>query len=523
MTLSVKYRANLFMITHQHYRYLAKWDYLALLIAVLSGIATGYISLSIYEGIPHIEDEIAYIWEAKAIAGGHFILESPPCPECFQVPFVIDYRGNRFGKYPLGWPVLLSFGVRFGIRNWIPPILSVLIIWFVYRLSRKLTAPGPSIITVILVATSPFYLMNVSSLLAHGWCLLLTVIFIIGWFDTFHPTNKIPVQLSTCVSGLSLGVLALTRPMTALGVGLPFMIHGLFTLIRGPAKKRRGVFWIGILSISIASLHFLWRYACTGDPLINPYTLWWPYDKVGFGQGIGLQEGGFTLRDSWVNTKFSLWVGQHDLFGWPYLSGMFLIPGILSMTHQPKTWPIIGIPFGIIFVYSFYWIGSWLLGPRYYFESIFSLAFISAIGMKWFIGEFIDSGNGKKRGGLSIAGRVITKGVIITLMVGNLLFYLPIRLGGMHGYYGFSKAQLMPFLSPAVENFTPALIIVHKINSWKEYGALLELSDPYYSTPLVFSLSLGDENDQKAILYFPQRSIWHYYSDDPYKLFSSEK
>jgi hypothetical protein len=48
----------------------------------------------------HIEDEMAYVWQAQAIASGHLTIASPPIPKSFLIPFVIDYAGQRFGKYP---------------------------------------------------------------------------------------------------------------------------------------------------------------------------------------------------------------------------------------------------------------------------------------------------------------------------------------------------------------------------------------------------------------------------------------
>ena len=52
--------------------------------------------------MPHLEDEIAYVWQAQALAGGAIKLPSPPEPKSFLVPFVVDYDGFRFGKYPPG-------------------------------------------------------------------------------------------------------------------------------------------------------------------------------------------------------------------------------------------------------------------------------------------------------------------------------------------------------------------------------------------------------------------------------------
>ena len=89
-------------------------DRIALLLSLAAVIASYWIAVQVYESMAHIEDEIAYVWQADAIAKGHLTLPSPPSPKSFLVPFVVDYNGQRFGKYPLGWPAMLVRGRLLG-------------------------------------------------------------------------------------------------------------------------------------------------------------------------------------------------------------------------------------------------------------------------------------------------------------------------------------------------------------------------------------------------------------------------
>ena len=68
-------------------------DRLALLLSLLAVVAGWLVTDRIYESMPHIEDEMAYTWQAQAIAGGHLTLPSPPQAKSFLVPFVVDYNG----------------------------------------------------------------------------------------------------------------------------------------------------------------------------------------------------------------------------------------------------------------------------------------------------------------------------------------------------------------------------------------------------------------------------------------------
>ena len=79
-------------------------DLIALALSLLAVLAAYLVGDLVFEGIAHIEDEMAYVWQARAIAGGQLSLPSPPQPKSFLVPFVVDHNGLRSGKYPLGWP-----------------------------------------------------------------------------------------------------------------------------------------------------------------------------------------------------------------------------------------------------------------------------------------------------------------------------------------------------------------------------------------------------------------------------------
>jgi hypothetical protein len=236
---------------------------------------------------------------------------------------------------------------------------------------------------------------------------------------------------------------------------------------------------------------------------------------LGFGPDIGLEEGGFKLRDAWINTKFSLRVGSSDFFGWPTLSWVMVPFGLWANLRNKQGWMISLVFPSLVLTYSLYWIGAWLYGPRYYFEGIFSITFLTASGIRWAAGKI----NGPFIFNLPRVFekiRFITVSTLISiLIIGNLLFYVPLRIGNLKGLYGHHYSRLEPFLSEKAQALTPSLVIVHMQKDWTEYGTLLELSSPYNDTPFIFTFSRGDELDQKVIQIFPERAVYHYYADQP--------
>ncbi|MGD8760298.1 MAG: hypothetical protein PVJ07_08610, partial [Anaerolineales bacterium] len=403
---------------------LRRADVFGLLLALVAVLASAWVSSNIYERLPHLEDEIANLWQAEVMAEGKLHLASPPEPWSFMVPFVVDYQGLRFAKYPPAWSAALSLGVRAGAPWLVNPILAGFSVWLIYGLGRKIAGEGVGLLAALLSVTSPMFLMLFGSLLCHGLSLFLALAFTHAWIDLFPSRRrqeqihkKSPAWLLVMVAGLSLGLLALTRPLTALGIGMPFAVHGLILLIRGPSGARKRALAVAGITVAMASLLPLWHAAVTGDPWLNPYTLWWSYDKVGFGPGVGRNEGGHSLSIALINTHANLRAGVHDLFGWTHLSWLFLPFGMWALRRSRDGLMTLSAFPSLVLLYMAYWVGFWLLGPRYYFEALPGLAITSAAGIAW-LGAWMGSRRGFRwRRPLAIA-------VLAILLVMNLFFYL---------------------------------------------------------------------------------------------------
>jgi 4-amino-4-deoxy-L-arabinose transferase-like glycosyltransferase len=424
---------------------------------------------------------------------------------------------------------MLSIGILLHARSLVNPLLAGLGVWLTYRLGKRLFSPLVGLLAAGLTLSSPFFLMNSGSLLSHPYGLFLSLVFILGWLDAWRvePVDPLPSRwdwMPWVTSAISLGLLILTRPLTAIGVSLPFALHGLYLFVRGDRQRRKRLILYCIVVLALASLLFVWQLAVTGDPLLNPYTLWWSYDKVGFGEGFGRSATGHTWRMARINTKFSLRVGVADLFGWFKVSWLFLPFGILAILHK-RNWKAltsIAVFPSLILVYIFYWIGANLYGPRYYYEGLFSMTILSAAGIAWLAGWPLRSEDaGSKFPGLRRMRLFGTLTVVAFLVSASLLFYTPQRLNVMRGLYGVTRTRLTPFLTQQAQALTPALVIVYP-NKWTEYGALLELQDAFLDTPFIFVYNRGDNANFAVTRAFPERKAYMYFPSQPFKFFEYE-
>ena len=501
-------------------------DRVALILSLLAVLAGYLVHERVFERMAHLEDEMAYVWQAQTIAGGHLTLTSPPGQKSFLVPFVVDYNGQRFGKYPLGWPVLLAVGERLGIRFLVNPLLAGLAVWLTYLLGKRVFSTTVGLLAAGLTLTSPFFLINSGSLLSHPFGLVLSAGFALAWLETFCDGNATRRSLSAVAAGLTLGVLAITRPLTAVALGIPFGLYGIYLFVKKDWYTRRLLILVGAIILALALLYFVWQYVATGDPFLNPYTLWWEYDRFGFGPGHGRKPQGHTLNQAWINTRQSLRIGSHDLFGWAAYSWIFLPFGLLAILRE-RNWRalLLGSILPILVVlYLGYWIGSSLFGPRYFYEGLYSLTLTSATGIAFLAGWPINEGQPwpNYSGWRRIRPLAVT--ALVTALVSyNLIVYTPIRLGKMHGLYGVSRSHLEPFLTPSAQDLTPALVIVHPADGWIEYGTLIELETSYLDTPFIFVISRGPRVDNALAQDFPERGVYHYYPDEPYSFYTQPR
>jgi hypothetical protein len=480
-------------------------NFVALLFSLATVFVVFWISKTVFEHTPHVEDEFAYIWQAQVFTHGQAYLPSPIHEKLFTVPFVVDYHGLRFSKYPPGWSLLLAIGMLLGVTSWVNPVLAGFAIWLTYCLGQKIFSRPTALLAAGLMSTSPFFLLNSAQFLTPPWSLILCLSFTNAWLEMFFENekapNNVPTWLKVWVAGLSLGMLVLTRPLTAVGVALPFFIHGLTLLWRREPTTFKRILSIGLITTTLAALLPLWQYLLTGNPLQNLYALWWNYDRIGFGNNIGTELGGYN-NFYWIfnNLGINLIDASTVLFGWKYISWLFIPFGLWDMRRNKSIEPVIGILAGLILAYTLYWFGS----VRYYYEGLLlSGCLLSAGGISWLIAR------SQKFGVWQIFISLIT----LVLIGYNLITFLPAQLNTLKNLYGINRAQQVPFTIAKALAQNPALVIVHT-NNWTDCAGLLPLQDPWLTTPFIFACDLGNSPEIIKQSEFPGRKILHYYPEN---------
>ena len=74
---------------------MSRTNIIALIFSLIAILLSVLVAREIYDGLAQIEDEFAYLWQARVSANGDIKIQSPPEARNFLVPFVVDYQGQR--------------------------------------------------------------------------------------------------------------------------------------------------------------------------------------------------------------------------------------------------------------------------------------------------------------------------------------------------------------------------------------------------------------------------------------------
>jgi len=467
---------------------------LILILCLVAFVATAAVAYFAFERLPHLEDEVAYLFQGRTMALGRLTVPAPDTPQAFWTPFVLDYQGHRFGKYPPGWPGVLAVGVLAGAPWLVNPLLAALSLYLIYRLGQTLYDERAGLLAATLGLASPLFLVLSGSFLSHLVSLVWLLLFSLWFLWTVQGRSP----WFALGAGLALGLAFLTRSLTAVAYAAPFVLYSLAQVIRRRPHWPRTLL-IAAAGGAVAALLPAYQWAVTGDQWLNPYLLWWPYDRLGFGPGVGAMPGGHSIQYAWLNLKQDLSRTATDLLGWPALSWVPLVLGLALRPRRARDWSL-PAPFAcLVIAYLFYWIGSpaRLWGPRYYFEGFGGLWLLGAVGLlkvwDW---------AGKQR---QLWLQPLLVAALAAILAGALAANLPYRLGEAHGFYGITRSQLDPIEEAGLHD---ALVIVYA-ERWLEYGAMLGEASPLLNDDVVYARGQGEEYDAAVMALYPDRTVYY--------------
>jgi 4-amino-4-deoxy-L-arabinose transferase-like glycosyltransferase len=336
-------------------------------VAALAFGAALCIHFLVLQQFPNSGDEYAYLWQATAFAEGRITARSPQPEDAFRLNHVGDVGGRRFSKYPPGWPLLLTAGVRAGTPGLVNPLLAALALAGIYRLGCTWLGCRAALAGTLVTLVTPFFLLNAGSYHSHPSCLfaITALALCLTWAEERGGAGAL------LLAGASLGLAIVIRPYTALLFAVPLLaaFAPSVLLARG---RRLNLLWFGLGGLPFALLLGAVNLAVTGAWWTLPWTQYDPTETLGFGAyGHSLLRG--------MKTTIRLcaeWVLYTSVVG----AILLVFARDQRFSRRRLVWILLIAP---VVGYMFWWShGGNRYGPRFYFEGLLPFTLLAGAGFE---------------------------------------------------------------------------------------------------------------------------------------------
>ena len=231
--------------------------------------------LLVLGGQPITDDESLYRFAAELLLQGRVTAESHPWRLFFSHAFLVN-DGEMYPQYFLGWPGFLAVGVALGVPGFVNAALSALTVPPLYLLVRELTGRLQAQVVTVLFLLSPMLQLLAATELSHT-----SALFALAWTAWLaHRSVAEPgAWWPAALLGLAFSVAFFIRPLTAVGIGAPFLVFWAVGWWRAGRPAAPAAAFLAP-SAAMAGLFLLVNQAQTGSPLQPAYLAWDAYTRA---------------------------------------------------------------------------------------------------------------------------------------------------------------------------------------------------------------------------------------------------
>jgi hypothetical protein len=462
----------------------------------------------VFDRMPHIPDEVSYLYQAKYLAAGQLYLPPPPVPDAFFDQFFMIGEGRWYSSFPAGWPAALAAGYWVGAPWLINALLGGIAILLAHALLTRLYSATIAGGVALLLAVSPWMLFMSGSFMAHPVTLVLALLCLVG---TERAKNAGSIVWGA-VAGLSAGGLLHTRPLDAVIVA---GVAGLWWVATGWKRIRPAALTAAVLGGATMTVLFLaYNQVLTGDPLLMPLTKHLDQihppgsNRLGFGSDIG--NWGWTGLDPLpghgpidvlINTNLNLYMSNFELFGWTCGSLLFFF--LLLTFWRPREDGLMwGLVLAVVGIMNLYWFsGGPDLGARYWYVLILPFAALTLRGAQALASRLEENGASP-----ATAARVW--GFLILAGLASSLTVIPWR--GLDKYPNYRGIRSDIRALESRHHFGRSLVLIRG-QYWPDYAAAFIFNPPTLATEAdgpIYALDLGPETRAKLVQYYADRPVW---------------
>ncbi|HEY8173652.1 MAG TPA: glycosyltransferase family 39 protein, partial [Dehalococcoidia bacterium] len=466
--------------------------------------------------MPHVPDELSYIFQAKVFASGHLTATPPDDIKPFTIsnpsPIVV-HDGKWSSIYPFGHPLMLAPGEFIGAPWLIPPLVGMGCVLLVFAVGRRMYGARVGLLAALMLGASPFFLMQASTFMSHNtaaFYLLVSLLFLVY-------ADRRPV-LFPALAGIFLGLIFNTRQLTGAALVPPFALFMLtYPLPKGrrmTGMKQVAAFAAGALFMLL--LYFAYRYATTGDAFIRE-TVQGGDETFGFA-------GGHSVRAGIAHDQTQMALLILVLNKWPVWIGLafVLLPFVLGTRSRWDWFFLLGTVF-LMGAYTLFHYHGVMYGPRFWYEAMPFLVLLAARGADLAATFFAAAAARLSRlirsdgaPNAQWAGIALTYGVVIVLTVTGTrtwlygsgrdwsVGFMPNRANELRGFNGIDNVLVSRVHAAGLDD---ALVLMNKCPYWQCYGNVFWLNSPALDGNVVYALDDPATNGELFEM-FPGRRVY---------------
>lgn len=460
-------------------------------------VSTFAVTFFAYHKIP-MGDAVWPFFQAKILSRGKLFAPAPPDFRFFATPTIV-YHGKWFSYISPGHSFVILPFYLFGCSWFTGPVLGAIGIWLLYRLVLRWTEAKTARIALLLAVTSPWMIFLFASQEFH---ITSTFFTILALYCISTATDNDASPAWAFVGGLTLGMVFLARPYTAIGIGIPII---LFVLNRNRLRSRflnLLLFFVG--GLIMVFLHLYYNLKLTGNFFTFPYQLMGKYHAIGFSLDYGAPTfnlAGHSLFKMVINIIYNLFVTSLQLFGWLFLSLLFIPAGIINSAFK-RLWFFWAPALGLIGAYCFYWfhgITPW--GPKYWSEALPAFIVISALGIRNAPELF------KK---IVPIRQDFSLRALPFLILFCLLCYLPANfIYFFSGRWG-ETPKVWQRIKAAKIHKAVVFVRTDETTGHFDYTSAFIFNDPFLKGDIIFPRDLGMDENLRFLEQFPDRRAYIY-------------
>ncbi|MEM7254174.1 MAG: hypothetical protein AAF493_22380 [Pseudomonadota bacterium] len=456
--------------------------------------------------MPHTHDATTHLLEGRILWTEFSVYTPAPAyPELF-LGHLRTGEDGWYGKYPIGWPIVLGLFDRLA-TSWIAnPIVAVGLVLGVGALVRRAQGGDFANTCMVFMALSPWLALNAGTQLSHlasGFWLVLFALFF----------RLEPNAARHCfLAGLCLGAAIITRPADAAFFAIPFAVVGLVKLVRDPRPYAVGVVLAGIGPLIGVAIYLFVNWHTTGSISTTGYGVSGP------GAPITKTLSNMSPDSAW---SFVLWLQEswvslnHEWFASAFPVGFFVAVGAWIGRAYVQGLGLFLAGSGSLFLaYGFFQFGdiTWV-GPRWYVPLIPAVAIVCSAGIFRAIHEVSADGPHTR-----IASRYLAL-VVVTLAIAWLIA-MPTRAIGliMHPPHGVDRQVLDVVSRERLNNAVVALpsAFANPGTNTPSYKvlrtAIWTMRFPVASNPVIYVATVKGWTE-KARAMWPQRALFEIHRD----------